>query len=81
MHWFKALISETFRLMMEQIQLEDIYSRTKRVGRKTAIANVGFFLRESVAGLAVNSSVSCLRSLRVRVLLSACREWPEPGHV
>lgn len=48
-HWFRPLIFETFRFLMEQIQLEDVCTRTKRVGRETAVANMDrFFLGEGV---------------------------------
>lgn len=41
--WFKPLTFETFRFVMEQIQLEDTCARAKMLGGKIAIANVGFF--------------------------------------
>lgn len=41
-HWFKPLIFETFGFMVEQIQLEDVRTRTGTVGQEIAIASAGF---------------------------------------
>lgn len=66
---------------MEQIQLEDVSTRTKRVGRETAVANMDgvFKAREFSWPCSKISSVSYLQRLCIYGFM--CREWPQPGYM